>query len=54
MDEETPLLEDAKRRPQKHNAEVMKEKVASKSNDSLAGEEQVLIDNTSLSDEYIL
>lgn len=26
----------------------------SKSNDSLAGEEQVLIDNTSLSDEYIL
>ena len=49
--EEVPLLEDLKSRPQRQETPSESKPQAST---SLAGEEQVLIENTKLSDEYIL
>ena len=56
-DEDVKLLDDFKSKPQKHReaTENATEKPPqSPSESSLAGEEQVLIENTTLPDEYIL
>lgn len=52
--EEVPLLDDVKSRPQRHQPQDDKETSPAADASSLAGEEQVLIENTKLSDEYIL